>query len=370
MERVDILQKGDAGGNGMVVKFRLPSGLEICGLPTKNFYGGHWDLGPTWNYVVRADKTFLVDSGRFGQGANLLRMMDTAGIRPGDLEFVLISHGHEDHDGGLGELVKSTSLLVKAHPVYERLARRHPAQAPRGHKELFPAKCWHCFMPEWFFSKYCLRYHEVLQSLEVEGIENGNLGPQVQAHHLPGHSPDCLAVQLGEEAILVGDIVLPGITPWPTREAMYEAVGGVLGPDYPDPQALFGLRRYIRSLKKLRAMSLLHPDLRVLPAHRLYFNDRWNGFSLGERVDELINHHISRCGDILRILSSGPRTADEIAECHFDPGLLEGFGRPMALNEVVSHCELLVHCGDVGLDEGGRYFSTGSSTFESYIEGL
>ena len=50
-----IINKGDDQGNEIVVKFKLPSGLEIVGLPTKNFYGGHWDLGPTWNYAVMAD---------------------------------------------------------------------------------------------------------------------------------------------------------------------------------------------------------------------------------------------------------------------------------------------------------------------------
>ncbi len=372
MERAEILQKGDINGNGMVVRFRMPSGLEIYGFPTENLYGGHWDLGPTWTYVVLADKPFLVDSGRFGEGLNLLRMMETTGIRPADLDFVLISHGHEDHDGGLVELVEATKLRVKAHPVYERLIRRYPGKAPHGHKEMFPAKCWHCFMPEWFFSKYCLKYHEALQNLRVEEIGDGegHLCPDVDACHLPGHSPDCLAIQIGDEAILVGDILLPGITAWPTREAMYDTVGEVLRPDYADSQALFGLRRYIRSLKKLRARSLLHPDLLVLPGHRLYFNDRWNGFLLKERIDELLHHHIGRCGAILEILATGPKKPDEIAEAHFDPRLLKGYGRSMALNEVISHCELMIHCGDIRLHEGEGYFSTGSSHYENYIQRL
>ena len=106
----EIIQKGDDNGNEMTVRFRLPSGLEIFGLPTKNFYGGHWDLGPTWNYAVLADRPFLVDAGRFGQGLRLLDMMKNAGIQAEDLEFVLISHSHEDHDGGLAELVNSTRL--------------------------------------------------------------------------------------------------------------------------------------------------------------------------------------------------------------------------------------------------------------------
>ncbi len=58
------MSQGDENGNEMVVKFQLSLGLEIVGLPTKNFYGGHWDLGPTWNYAVMADSPFLIESLR------------------------------------------------------------------------------------------------------------------------------------------------------------------------------------------------------------------------------------------------------------------------------------------------------------------
>ena len=196
----EILNKGDKSGNGMIVQFRLPSGLEIIGLPTKNFYGGHWDLGPTWNYAVMADKPFLVDSGRYGQGGNLVDMMRTAGIGPEDLSFVLISHGHEDHDGGLAELVHITDLKVKAHAIYDLIIRKYPEAAPQGYKEDFPAKCWHCEMPEEFYTRNCVEYHGVLQELRVDSIGDGTqeIAPDVTTTHLPGHSPDCLAIRIGE----------------------------------------------------------------------------------------------------------------------------------------------------------------------------
>jgi glyoxylase-like metal-dependent hydrolase (beta-lactamase superfamily II) len=147
-----IISEGDENGNEMIVKFQLPSGLEIYGLPTKNFYGGHWDLGPTWNYAVMADQPFLVDAGRSGQGKNLVGMMEAAGICRRDLEYVLISHSHEDHDGGLAELVDSNHLGIKAHAVYDLLIRQYPEAAPAGHRKNFPAKCWHCPMPEAFWT--------------------------------------------------------------------------------------------------------------------------------------------------------------------------------------------------------------------------
>jgi glyoxylase-like metal-dependent hydrolase (beta-lactamase superfamily II) len=369
-----VIHKGDASGNDMTVRFRLPSGLEIYGLPTKNFYGGHWDLGPTWNYAVMADKPFLVDAGRVGQGENLTAMMESVGITPQDLDFVLISHGHEDHDGGLAELVNSTRIRIRAHAIYDLLIRQYPALAPAGYKEHFPAKCWHCVMPESFYQKNCLHYHKVLQDLSIEKIGDGKqmIAKDITSHHLSGHSPDCLAVMLADEAIIVGDIILPDISPWPTREAMFDEVAQVIKPNYSESHAVFGLTRYIKSLKKLGQIASRHPDILVLPAHRLYYGNQWNGIQLATRVNELLDHHIQRCGAVVEILSNGhgPQTADEIAREHFEESLLEGFGSFMAANEIISHCELLINCGDAVAVGRDKYSNSGSSNFETYIGDL
>ncbi|MGD2186276.1 MAG: MBL fold metallo-hydrolase [Desulfobacterales bacterium] len=372
LQYAEIIHKGDESGNEMIVRFRLPSGLEIFGLPTRNSYGGHWDLGPTWNYAVLADEPFLVDAGRFGQGDQLLGMLTSTGVKSEDLEFILISHGHEDHDGGLAELVSATDLDVKAHAIYNQLVKKYPAASPEGNKKEFPAKCWHCPMPESFYTQNCLEYHKVLQNLKVNPIGDGEtvIGPDTRTYHLPGHSPDCLAVRLGEEAIIVGDIILPDITPWPTRKALFDEVAEVIKPDYTDAAAIFGLRRYIQSLKKLIEIARDHPNLIVLPAHRQYYNSRWNEIHLECRANELLEHHIARCAAIIEILNNGPKTAEEIAAAHFEERLLEGFGSIMAANEIISHCELLIESGDVTPLNGNAYAVTGSMQFETYINDL
>ncbi len=65
-----------------------------------------------------------------------------------------------------------------------------------------------------------------------------------------------------------------------------------------------------------------------------------------------------------------PKTAAEIAGEHFDEKLLEGFGSVMAVNEIVSHCELLAACGDVVTVDGLRYAAVGTSEYEQYIGAL
>ena len=209
----------------------------------------------------------------------------------------------------------------------------------------------------------------MLQSLEIDPIGDGEneLAPGIHTHHLPGHSPDCVAVLLADEAIIVGDIVLPQITPWPTREAMFDEIADVVKPLNVMPSQIFGLDRYIKSLKKLGEIAGKHPDLLVLPAHRFYFNGKWNGLQLAQRVGELLEHHVQRCAAIIEILQTGPKTSAEVAREYFEEKLLEGFGSIMADNEIISHCEFLSACGDVVVVDQNQYGATGTGNFEKSI---
>jgi glyoxylase-like metal-dependent hydrolase (beta-lactamase superfamily II) len=371
-EVVEVIRQGDESGNGMVVRIPFPSGLEIIGLATKNFYGGDWDFGPTWNYVVLADKSFLLDTGRVGMGPKLLDMIESSGVSIRDLDFLVLSHGHEDHDGGLCDVAKATRAPVKAHRIYERLIRFHPAKAPADARKDFPASCWHCFMPESFSNRHCLEYHRGRNGLEIETIGDGQgkLSETIQTYHVPGHSPDALTLLVGDDAILVGDTVLPDITPFPTREAFFNQVREILPSEYSSPDCVYGLRAYIRSLKKLESIGERFPDALVLPAHRLFHNRQWNDLDLRTRITEIIDHHLFRCAEILKILKKGPKTAREIAIEHFSATSLEGVGMFMAQNEILSHCELLGVAGDIRLAEGERFVATGNENIESTIQSL
>ncbi len=371
-EMVEVIQEGEENGNNMAIRLKLPSGVEIIGLPTENFYVREWDLGPTWNYLVLADQPFLVDTGKFGMGQKLLKMMESAGVSGNELEFIVLSHGHEDHDGGLFEIVESTRAKVKAHRIYDRLIRFYPTQAPADVNKDFPASCWHCFMPESFSNQHCLGYQQERNRLKIEQIGDGHckIGKTIHTYHVPGHSPDALAILVGGEALIVGDTLLPQITPFPSREAFFDQVREILKPQYTHAQSIYGLRAYIRSLKKLEQIGRKFTDLLVLPAHRLFYHNHWNEINLQARINELIEHHIERCADILKILKEGPKTAREIAAAHFEEPLLKGFGIMMAENEILSHCELLSASKDVFLVEDTEFAATGSSNFESLIQSL
>ena len=366
---IKVLRQGDSSGNEMIIRITLPSRREIFGFATRNAYGGEWDLGPTWNYMVRSDRPFLVDTGRRGMGPKLLRMMEDTDVHCSDLAFVTLSHGHEDHDGGLFELAKASGATILAHKTYGSLVQVYPDRAPSPEKQGFPASCWDCRMPKSFYEEHCLAYHGQRRTLAISDLFEcrDDLGEGISVLHVPGHSPDAVAFVIDGEAMLIGDTILPGITPHPTREAMFAHTKSLLPGEYTDAQQLYGLRAYLRSLGELRGVG---QDLLVLPAHRLFHKDQWNHIELEERIDELFEHHISRCSDILDIVRGEPKAPEEIARAHFPPERLKGAGLNMAVNEVLSHCELLEAGGDV-VWEDDRVLATGRRPgFESMIRAL
>jgi len=372
-DEIHVVQRGDSSGNDMIIRITLSSGRHIYGFATANLYGGDWDIGPTWNYLVTGDRPFLVDSGRRGQGRQLLKMMEAAGgFRGQDIDSIIVSHGHEDHDGGLFEITNLINARVVAHEVYGSLVRCNPEAAPSGEKAEFPASCWCCPMPETFYKSNCLEYHRERQTLTI--MDMGNLpealGSGIQVFHTPGHCPDSVVLLVDGEAMLVEDTVLPEITPHPTLESHFAVMKPALPEKFEEAQQLFGLRAYIRSLKMLRAVTGTTDKILVLPAHRWYSQDRWNHLNLSGRIDEIVQHHIDRCYDILQTLATGPKTPREIAIEYFQPSLLKGYGIHLAINEIKSHCELMEISRDVVVLDDGKVSSIGGdNNFRSLING-
>jgi glyoxylase-like metal-dependent hydrolase (beta-lactamase superfamily II) len=369
VEALKVIRSGEDNGSQTLFRLNLPSGREVVGMATENKYGGEWDLGPTWNYVIGPERSFLVDTGKSGMGSRLLEMMAEAGLQAKDLEFVMLSHGHEDHDGGLAELVDHTGIQVRAHAIYERLCRTYPQDAPSPSRETFSASCWGCMLPESFTRLHCERYHRERNQLAIKELppDSDFLAPGVQVFHLPGHSPDAVAVRVDDEALIVGDILLPEITPHPSQEKTFGLVEPFLPTQYGNGQAVYGLAAYLRSLHRLWRIADQFPHLIVLPGHRLFTGGHWNVLDLKIRVDEVFEHHLQRCGAIVALLKEGPQTAEELARRHFDSKLLKGPGIRMATAEILSHAEFLLHSQDIQKDNNQCFEGGGTGHFESLI---
>jgi len=349
MKTPEIIISGKPNGEGMVVRYQTVRGTDIFGMGIPNIYlNAGWDLGPTWCYLIVGRKTSLIDTGRFGNYAVLESMLKSMDRVFSDIDRIILTHSHEDHDGNIAEIFPSIQGELWAHSIYRQMISYHSGITDGARHPELPGSCRQCIMPEKIYS-HCLQYHRERSLLHVDFAIDRDprpAGDSLSFIFTPGHSPDAICVGLEDEVIFTGDTVLPDITPHPTLSNTFEVNRRILPEGCNDENTVYGLINYMKSLHKL---SHLAPQpMAIFPGHRLFYNDHFNLMdSLRGRAREIIQFHIERCRDILRILDSQPKGLDEIVFEHFSAPSLAGIGKLMARDEVMAHVEVMEKCGDV-----------------------
>jgi glyoxylase-like metal-dependent hydrolase (beta-lactamase superfamily II) len=349
MKTPEVIVRGKDNGEGMVVHYRTTRGTDVFGLGVPNIYGGaDWDLGPTWCYLILGQKTTLIDTGRLGNFQVLRTLLKSIDKGFSDIDRIVVTHSHEDHDGNLAEILSEAKAELWAHTIYRQMISYHPDIRDGAlHPEL-PGSCRLCRMPEIFY-KNCLPYHKARSSLKVDfpirddqKLASDDLG----FVFTPGHNPDSICIILEDEVIFTGDTLLPDITSHPSLELAFKINRRILPEEYQQRNDVYGLMSYIKSLNKIAYLSS-QPLKATLPAHRLFYNGRFNLLDSSERAREIIQFHIDRCRDILKIIDNKPAGIADIVVQHFTPSQLVGIGKPMAENEIRAHIEVMEACGDI-----------------------
>ncbi len=375
MNTPDIIIRDKGNGEGMVIRYKTTRGTDIFGMAVPNIYAdADWDLGPTWCYLIAGRKTTLIDTGRLGNFEILSSLLTATGKKLSDIDRVIISHCHEDHDGNVAEILSAAKAELIAHELYPSMISYHlEANDDVPHPE-FPGSCRLCVMPEKFY-KDCLPYHRKRSVVKVDVTVQDN---QILSENglkflfTPGHTPDSICVVLEDEIIFTGDTVLPEITAHPSLSAEFKVNVKILPQSYRQSNSIYGLINFIRSLSKVARFSN-RPFEATFPAHRLFYNGQFNLLDGGQRAREIIQFHIDRCRDILEIIGSKPTDIKEIVAKHFPPSRLKGTGQLLAENEVRAHIEVMEECGDISWRAGSKdvVIATGTNncldTLGSYL---
>jgi glyoxylase-like metal-dependent hydrolase (beta-lactamase superfamily II) len=365
MKTPDVIVKGKDNGEGMVIHYKTAKGIDVFGLGVPNIYtNADWDLGPTWCYLISGRKTTLIDTGRLGKFDVFGALLKSIDKRFSDIQRIVVTHSHEDHDGNVAEIISAAPAELWAHTIYRQMISYHPDVTDGAlHPEL-PGSCRVCRMPEAFYRKNCLPYHKARSTLNIDfAITDGQELPNEDLRFVftPGHSPDSLCIVLEDEVIFTGDTLLPAITSQPSLAYAFKVNHRILPEEYRQKNDVYGLINYIKSLSKIANLRS-QPLKATFPAHRLFYNGRFNLLDSCRRAKEIIQFHIDRCRDILKIIDNKPIEIKDIVLQHFPPSRLAGMGKSLAENEIRAHLEIMEDCGDIIWERGSRDIIEGTGT--------
>ena len=187
------------------------------------------------SYLVSGKKKALVDVGPQVTIPGLLAALAETGTAPGEIDYIILSHIHMDHAGGIGRAVKE---MKNAQVLAHRRAYNHLVD---------PAVLWQASQAT--LGSLALKYGKIepvpadriLIAEDGMKLDLGN-GLKLELYQTPGHAPHHLAVfDRKDSVLLAGDAA--GID-----------MNGFLRPGAPPP---FRLQDYLDSLDKMIALQPL-----------------------------------------------------------------------------------------------------------------
>ena len=380
LEDLQVLKEGEKSGYGIVARFSLRSGRQVFVISLPHHYRSR--TGPTWAYLTDCQGWTLIDAGSHGALDTLKDGLSTLGLGLSDLRRVIITHGHQDHDGNVYDLLKASGAELWAHEMYFHFLpysyhNGATSDASPLHRVIRDTRQ----REESFYQSRSTPEENARYLSQIQGHvrrRKGILEEGLPAHRIrdgeeldgmrflytPGHAVDEISMSL-DGVVFTGDHVLPQISPHPTYKQAYPAeLVGAIPEEYADSGECYGLESYLRSLGKVLQLDYYTT---VFPAHRLYTHDRFHIRNL-RRAQDIVRHHVRRLERVILIMREGADSVAGVTEKLFPARKLSGGGFFAAVPEVVSHLELLADVGDVTVSEDGRIRLNGTDNFYSAIE--
>jgi glyoxylase-like metal-dependent hydrolase (beta-lactamase superfamily II) len=263
-------------------------------------------------------------------------------LRGQNLKSLIVSHFHPDHVGLAGWLCEKYDIeLTMPRPEYlhSLLLQFAPADYGEG-----------VFRP--FYKRHGLSAEatEIVLSRGHEYLKRTTGVPA--SYHRVKHG-DTLSVAARDFQVLTGGgHALEQAMLYRPQENLFLAADQVIArisPNvsvHPMEPGLDALGIYLNSLRAIR--DSVQPDVLVLPGHGLPF------LGLHDRVQELIDHHAARCGDIAVGCMEVPLSVAEIVPVLFTRPL-DAHQTGFAFGEVLAHVNHMLGRDELRLetDAGG-----------------
>ncbi len=163
-------------------------------------------LGMTAAFALKADRTVLIDAGNPGHEGKILDKLARAGVIPGDVSLILITHGHADHFGAAAALKEATGAPVAVHRADAEALRqgRNPPVIPRS----WTARWLKCLLGRFVPGSGPPVEPDIL--LDGETVLD-RFGVAARVIPTPGHTPGSISIHLPGGPVIVGDLIRGGL---------------------------------------------------------------------------------------------------------------------------------------------------------------
>lgn len=171
--------------------------------------------GMTNQYLLKADDGFLlVDTGGTWAFDQFRASLQTVDVPMDAIEYVLLTHHHGDHVGFLTELHDDVTIIAheSAGPLLRVGENARTGGGLLSRRAYYAAMILSWYRPEWdlTFPPVDLRTGDVLVE---DGDDLRDIGVEGTILHVPGHSPDSIALLLDDGRLFAGDAAA-NMGPW------------------------------------------------------------------------------------------------------------------------------------------------------------
>lgn len=174
--------------------------------------------GKTNCYLIRADKGYLlIDTGYEKDYKSFLVEIDKHGIDINEINYLLLTHHHDDHSGFVNKLLEKTDFKIIVHELAKELLKTGENDKSRGggyinKRVYYLSKIYKLFNPDWdlTFPPVYIRKEDILVNGDNKNVLR-DIGIDGRIIYTPGHTIDSISVIFNDEIIFCGDAAMS----WP-----------------------------------------------------------------------------------------------------------------------------------------------------------
>ena len=134
----------------------------------------------------------LIDAGPKGSQTAIFDAIRSLGKQPADLRYIIITHAHYDHAGGLAEILRETKPVIYASPLCAAMLKKGTAFQPKGKIASLLLKL------TTFNGRFPLSFsHNELIHNPITAVKEGDTIPTekgLKVIYAPGHTQEQIAL--------------------------------------------------------------------------------------------------------------------------------------------------------------------------------